>query len=130
MKSFFEMLVAQQTPEMRPADINGNGNETGMMAPAVNGQKLLLSPEKCSEFLDVQGFAVEHNLCECYFFFCLFVWFGLVEFLAGFLVVEGAKGEDKVGRQLEAGRKERKKERKIGGEGRPGKKKKGKKKKK
>ncbi|KAK3344659.1 hypothetical protein B0H65DRAFT_464077 [Neurospora tetraspora] len=53
MKSFFEMLVAQQTPEMRPA--NGNG-----MASAVNGQKLL-SPEKCSEFLDVQGFAVEHN---------------------------------------------------------------------
>ncbi|EAA26638.2 hypothetical protein NCU03518 [Neurospora crassa OR74A] len=53
MKSFFEVLVAQQTPEMRPADGGGM---------AVNGQmKLLLSPEKCSEFLDVQGFAVEHN---------------------------------------------------------------------
>lgn len=45
------MLVAQQTPEMRPA--NGGGI-------AASGQKLL-SPEKCSEFLDVQGFALEHN---------------------------------------------------------------------
>ncbi|KHE82250.1 hypothetical protein GE21DRAFT_1288557 [Neurospora crassa] len=51
MKSFFEVLVAQQTPDMRPADGGGM---------AVNGQKLL-SPDKCSEFLDVQGFAVEHN---------------------------------------------------------------------
>ena len=60
------MLVAQQTLEMRPA--SGNG----MMA---QGQKLL-SPEKCSEFLDVQGFALEHNTCEFdlsfsfSFFFC------------------------------------------------------------
>ncbi|EGO57090.1 hypothetical protein NEUTE1DRAFT_123445 [Neurospora tetrasperma FGSC 2508] len=48
MKSFFEMLVAQQTPEMRPAatgNENGNGDGNGMMV--VNGQKLLLSPEKC-----------------------------------------------------------------------------------
>lgn len=71
MKSFFETLVAQQTPEMRPAT-NGNG----MMA--VNGQKLL-SPEKCSEFLDVQGFAVEHNLCEFYLHLFLFMF---VEFPA------------------------------------------------
>ncbi|KAK1778447.1 hypothetical protein QBC45DRAFT_328193 [Copromyces sp. CBS 386.78] len=58
IKSFFEVLVAQQTPEMRPG--NGTGAHEMGQGAAVNGQKLL-SPEKCSEFLDVQGFAVEHN---------------------------------------------------------------------
>ncbi|KAK3947889.1 hypothetical protein QBC32DRAFT_352978 [Pseudoneurospora amorphoporcata] len=40
---------------MRPADGNG------LMA---SSRQKLLSPEKLSEFLDVQGFALEHNSCE------------------------------------------------------------------
>ena len=83
MKSFFEMLVAQQTPEMRPGNGTSGNNTGGMgaagmgangMGAAVNGQKLL-SPEKLSEFLDVQGFALEHNSCELSFDFYLFTCF-------------------------------------------------------